>query len=127
VTVGDSGIGRAGAMAFAKEGADVAISFLEECEDARETQRAMETGRSWGAIIAVRPRLQLARWIAQPPDHQQRNSPRPTQHFRVRVASVAQVHARIVAATFVPNLRHVLYRRHSVQALVLRHQLWKLG
>ena len=42
VTGGDSGIGRAVAIAFAKEGADVAISFLEECEDARQTRQAIE-------------------------------------------------------------------------------------
>jgi NAD(P)-dependent dehydrogenase (short-subunit alcohol dehydrogenase family) len=42
VTGGDSGIGRATAIAFAKEGADVAIAFLEECEDARQTRQAIE-------------------------------------------------------------------------------------
>jgi NAD(P)-dependent dehydrogenase (short-subunit alcohol dehydrogenase family) len=43
ITGGDSGIGRATAIAFAKEGADVAISFLEqEQADAEETQRQVE-------------------------------------------------------------------------------------
>jgi NAD(P)-dependent dehydrogenase (short-subunit alcohol dehydrogenase family) len=42
VTGGDSGIGRAVAIAFAKEGADVAIVYLDEHEDARETVKAIE-------------------------------------------------------------------------------------
>lgn len=42
ITGGDSGIGRAVAIAFAREGADVAISYLEEDEDARETARWVE-------------------------------------------------------------------------------------
>lgn len=46
VTGGDSGIGRAVAVHFAHEGADVAIAYLEEDRDARETQRLIEaTGR----------------------------------------------------------------------------------
>ncbi|MDP3370604.1 MAG: SDR family oxidoreductase [Brevundimonas sp.] len=43
ITGGDSGIGRAVAIAFAREGADVAISYLDEHEDAQETQRWVET------------------------------------------------------------------------------------
>ena len=42
VTGGDSGIGRAVAIAFAKEGADVAIVYLEEHDDARETVAEVE-------------------------------------------------------------------------------------
>ncbi|MBR0662982.1 SDR family oxidoreductase [Roseomonas hellenica] len=42
ITGGDSGIGRAVAIAFAREGADILIAYLEEHEDARETQRLIE-------------------------------------------------------------------------------------
>jgi NAD(P)-dependent dehydrogenase (short-subunit alcohol dehydrogenase family) len=42
ITGGDSGIGRAVAVDFAREGADVAISYLNEHEDAKETQRLVE-------------------------------------------------------------------------------------
>jgi NAD(P)-dependent dehydrogenase (short-subunit alcohol dehydrogenase family) len=42
ITGADSGIGRAVAIAFAREGADVLISYLSEDEDARETGRLVE-------------------------------------------------------------------------------------
>jgi NAD(P)-dependent dehydrogenase (short-subunit alcohol dehydrogenase family) len=42
ITGGDSGIGRAVAIAFAREGADVLISYLNEHEDAQETARWVE-------------------------------------------------------------------------------------
>jgi NAD(P)-dependent dehydrogenase (short-subunit alcohol dehydrogenase family) len=42
ITGGDSGIGRAVAVHFAREGADVAIVYLNEHEDAQETQRLVE-------------------------------------------------------------------------------------
>ena len=42
ITGGDSGIGRAVAVLFAREGADVAIAYLNEDEDARETKRCVE-------------------------------------------------------------------------------------
>ena len=47
ITGADSGIGRAVAVLFAREGANVAVAYLNEHEDARETKRCVEEeGRS---------------------------------------------------------------------------------
>ncbi|MEZ5101544.1 MAG: glucose 1-dehydrogenase [Thermoleophilia bacterium] len=51
VTGGDSGIGRAVAIAFAREGADVLVSYLDEREDAEETVRWVE--RAGRRCVAV--------------------------------------------------------------------------
>jgi NAD(P)-dependent dehydrogenase (short-subunit alcohol dehydrogenase family) len=51
ITGGDSGIGRAVAVAFAREGADVLISYLSEEDDASETARVVrDAGRTCIAI-----------------------------------------------------------------------------
>ncbi len=51
ITGADSGIGRAVAIAFAREGADVIVSYLEEDEDAQETARLIQdAGRK--AVVA---------------------------------------------------------------------------
>jgi NAD(P)-dependent dehydrogenase (short-subunit alcohol dehydrogenase family) len=42
ITGGDSGIGRAVALAFAREGADVLVSYYDEDDDAKETQRLVK-------------------------------------------------------------------------------------
>lgn len=52
ITGGDSGIGRAVAVAFAKEGADVAISYLSEENDALETKSSVE---KYGAKCMLYP------------------------------------------------------------------------
>lgn len=48
ITGGDSGIGRAVAIAFAREGADILIAYLDESEDAKEVV-ALE-GRAQGRV-----------------------------------------------------------------------------
>lgn len=58
ITGGDSGIGRAVALAFAREGADVLVAYLSEDEDAQETRRLVEEeGRK---VVLVRGDLQEA-------------------------------------------------------------------
>jgi NAD(P)-dependent dehydrogenase (short-subunit alcohol dehydrogenase family) len=52
ITGGDSGIGRAAAIAFAREGADVLISYLEEDEDARETAHWVEEAGREAVLIS---------------------------------------------------------------------------
>lgn len=59
ITGGDSGIGRAVAIAYAREGADVLISYLDEDEDAKETARWVEkAGRK---AVLVRGDIQSAK------------------------------------------------------------------
>ena len=51
ITGGDSGIGRAVAIAYAREGADVLISYLIEDSDAKDTQRYVEQAGRRGALV----------------------------------------------------------------------------
>ncbi|MBX9468386.1 MAG: SDR family oxidoreductase [Rhizobium sp.] len=63
ITGGDSGIGRAVAIAYAREGADVLISYLDEDEDAKETARWIEkAGRK---AVLVRGDIQSAEHCRQ--------------------------------------------------------------
>jgi len=52
ITGGDSGIGRAVAVLYAREGADVVITYLNEHEDARETKRLVEAEGRHCLLIA---------------------------------------------------------------------------
>jgi NAD(P)-dependent dehydrogenase (short-subunit alcohol dehydrogenase family) len=52
ITGGDSGIGRAVAIAFAREGADVLISYLDEHEDAKDTARYVEEAGRRCVLVA---------------------------------------------------------------------------
>ena len=52
ITGADSGIGRAVAIAYAREGADVLISYLEEHDDAKETARWVERAGRRALLVA---------------------------------------------------------------------------
>jgi NAD(P)-dependent dehydrogenase (short-subunit alcohol dehydrogenase family) len=52
ITGGDSGIGRAVAIAYAREGADVLISYLDEHEDAQDTARLVEEAGQRAVLVA---------------------------------------------------------------------------
>jgi NAD(P)-dependent dehydrogenase (short-subunit alcohol dehydrogenase family) len=56
ITGGDSGIGRAAAIAFAREGADVAIAYLNEHDDAKDTVGWIE--QAGGRALAIAGDLQ---------------------------------------------------------------------
>ena len=53
VTGGDSGIGKAVAIAFAREGADVLIAYLDEHEDAKDTARLVEEAGQRAVLVAT--------------------------------------------------------------------------
>ena len=51
ITGADSGIGRAVALAFAREGADVLVAYLDEHDDANETKRLVEEARGKCVLV----------------------------------------------------------------------------
>jgi NAD(P)-dependent dehydrogenase (short-subunit alcohol dehydrogenase family) len=52
ITGGDSGIGRAVAIAYAREGADVLIAYLDEHDDAQDTKRLVEAAGRKAVLVA---------------------------------------------------------------------------
>jgi NAD(P)-dependent dehydrogenase (short-subunit alcohol dehydrogenase family) len=55
----DHGIGRAVAIAFAREGADVAIAYRNEHDDAKKTKQLVDYASTKGAIVALTRSLLL--------------------------------------------------------------------
>src|SRR5258708_1725800 len=52
ITGGDSGIGRAVAIAYAREGADILIAYLDEHDDAHEVKALIEQGGRKAVLVA---------------------------------------------------------------------------
>ncbi|MDB5827475.1 MAG: short-chain dehydrogenase/reductase [Variovorax sp.] len=71
ITGGDSGIGRAVALAFAREGADVVISYLDEDSDAEQTKALIEqSGRRCVAMPGdIRDEAHCGRLVAATVEH----------------------------------------------------------
>ena len=68
ITGADSGIGRAVAIAFAREGADVLIAYLDEHDDAQETARWVEGPAARRcSCLGIWPRLRTAGPSSTPP------------------------------------------------------------
>jgi NAD(P)-dependent dehydrogenase (short-subunit alcohol dehydrogenase family) len=68
ITGGDSGIGRATALLFAREGADIALSYLTEHEDAEEVKRVVEEEFAQTCLLLpgdIRKEKQCARLVDQ--------------------------------------------------------------
>lgn len=72
ITGGDSGIGRAVAIAFAREGADVLISYLDEHDDAREVAELVDD--------AGRRAVTVAGDLSSPPPSRGETVPATTPH-----------------------------------------------
>ena len=65
ISGGDSGIGRAVAVLFAKEGADVVVSYLNEHKDAQETRGLVEAeGRKCELISGDIGKERVCQWLA---------------------------------------------------------------
>ena len=113
ITGGDSGIGRAVAIAFAREGADVAISYLpEEESDAQETCKWVEEGGPQAAGAAGRH-----------PGRSPLHRPRRSRLRRIRPARPSGQQRRVPADARVDRGVHDRGVRRDVQDQRLRDVL----
>jgi hypothetical protein len=68
ITGADSGIGRAVAIAYAREGADVLIAYLNEHDDAKQTEQFVkDAGRKLYSSLAIYSRRTTAEALSRRP------------------------------------------------------------
>ena len=112
ITGGDSGIGRAVALAFAREGADVAISYLAEHMDAAETRRRVEAqGRGCLVLPAdLRMESECARTVGRVMDRFERLDILVCNHAVQYVQpSILDIGADQLSDTFQTNILSYFY------------------
>ena len=112
ITGGDSGIGRAVALAFAREGADVAISYLNEHKDAAETRRRVEAqGRGCLVLPAdLRLESECARTVGRVMDRFERLDILVCNHAVQYVQpSILDIGADQLSDTFQTNILSYFY------------------
>jgi len=94
---GDSGIGRAVALHYAREGADVVVAYLDEDEDAEETRRLVDAeGRACLALRADLTRPEDCRRVA-------RQAMETHGHIDILVLSVAQQFPQLTLESITPE------------------------
>jgi len=85
ITAADSGIGRAAAIAFAHEGADVSISHLREHQDAQESVRWVEEAGRGTEFATSRISRIAASWSIVPSANSTHGSVKPSGSCCCRV------------------------------------------
>src|SRR6202008_3261014 len=100
ITGGDSGIGRAVAVLFAKEGADIAIIYLNENKDAKETKKLIEEHGRRCLLIAA-----------------------DISHEKKTVSSVKKVHKKFRKIDILVNNAAIHYETSGLEEITTKHLL----
>jgi len=107
ITGGDSGIGRAVAIAFAKDGADVVILYLNEHQDAKETTELVE--KEGRRCLALAGDVGTTQFCAESVDRKLREF----GHLDILVNNAAEQHPQDSITSFRPNSWNEPFARTS--------------